>query len=105
MREAAAPDPAVLEVMEDQTASGRIPDSRRIRRVVLSWDRPDPFGPTDVTVEVNRRYRGLLRKPIDVRAASNVLRRMNYEGWIDQVRPGKAFHEALYKRVVAGEAG
>lgn len=101
----AAPDPALLEVLEDQTVSGRVPDSRRIRRVVLSWDRQESFGASDVAREANRRYRLQLRKPIDVRATSNVLRRMNDEGWIDLVRPGKAFYEALYRRHGAGEAG
>ncbi len=90
-----APDPAVLE---DLTASGRTPGSRRIRRVVANWDPEKPFGPTEVAGEVNRRYRGLIRKPIGTRAASDVLRRMHAEGQIALVRPGKAFHEALYRR-------
>lgn len=92
-----APDPAVLEALEDVAASGRTPRSRRIRRVVASWDRPEPFGPSDVAAEVNRRYHLQLKKPIDARAASNVLRRMHAEGRIDLVRPGKAFYEALYR--------
>lgn len=89
------PDPAEVE---DMAASGRTPGSRRVRRVVANWDPQQPFGPTEVAAEVNRRYRGLLRRPIDTRAASNVLRRMHAEGRIIQVRPGKAFHEALYRR-------
>jgi len=93
-----APDPAVLEAIEDLTASGRTPGSRRIRRVVAQWEGQEPFGPSDIAAEVNRRYRGQLRRPIDTRAASNVLRRMHAEGRIALVRPGKAFHEALYQR-------
>jgi hypothetical protein len=89
------PDPAALEIL---TASGRTPGSRRIRRVVANWDPEKPFGPTEVAGEVNRRYRGQIRKPIGTRAASDVLRRMHAEGKIVLVRPGKAFHEALYRR-------
>lgn len=90
---AAPPDPR-----EDVAASGRTPDSRRIRRVVKTWDPQEPFGPTAVAAEVNRRYRGQLKKPVDRRAASNTLRRMHAEGKLHLVRPGKAFHEALYRR-------
>jgi hypothetical protein len=97
-QETAAPDPIVLATLEDVTASGRMLGSRRIRRVVASWERQEPFGPTDVAGEVNRRYRGQLRKPVESRAVSNVLRRMEAEGSLLLVRPGKAFYEALYRR-------
>ncbi len=90
---AAAPDPR-----EDVAASGRTPESRRIRRVVKTWDPQEPFGPTTVAAEVNRRYRGQLKKPVDRRAASNTLRRMHAEGKLHLVREGRAFHEALYRR-------
>lgn len=92
---APAPEPAA---QEDVTASGRTPGSRRIRRVVASWEPQKPFGPTEVAAEVNRRYRGQLKRPIGTRAVSDVLRRMHAEGGIALVRPGKAFHEALYQR-------
>ncbi len=85
-------------VLEDFTASGRIPGSRRIRRVVASLDPEKSFGPTEVAGEVNRRYRGQMKKPFGTRAVSDVLRRMHAEGRITLVRPGKAFHEALYRR-------
>jgi ParB-like chromosome segregation protein Spo0J len=83
---------------EDVAASGRTPESRRIRRAVASWNAEEPFGPTAVAGEVNRRHRGALKKPVDARAVSNVLRRMHTEGKLHLVRPGKAFHEALYRR-------
>jgi hypothetical protein len=94
--EGSAADP---DAREDVAASGRTPESRRIRRVVKTWDPQEPFGPTAVAGEVNRRYRGQLKRPVDRRAASNVLRRMHAEGKLHLVRSGKAFHEALYRRV------
>lgn len=94
---AAAPKPHV-----EIPASGRIPESRMIRAVVESWQTPEPFGATAVAREVNRHFRDRLKNPTDVRAVSNVLRRMDTEGKIRLVRPGKAFHESLYVR--GGEA-
>jgi hypothetical protein len=90
----ATPDPAALE---DLTATGRLPGSRLLRRVVANWDPKEQFGPSDVAAEVNRRYRGQLRKLIGTRAASNLLRRMHAEGRLTLVRPGKAFSESLYR--------
>lgn len=89
-------DPAVL--LEDLTATGRMLGSRLIRRIVASWNAEKTFGPSDVAGEVNRRHRAQLRRPVDARAVSNVLRRMQSEGKIALVRPGKAFHEAQYRR-------
>jgi hypothetical protein len=94
-RQESTPDPAALE---DLTYTGRLPATRLLRRVVANWNPQEQFGPTDIAAEVNRRYRGQLRRPIDTRAASNLLRRMQAEGKITLVRPGKAFHEALYRR-------
>lgn len=93
----AAPAPEPI-APEDLTATGRMLGSRRIRKVVAQWEPEKPFGPTEVAAEVNRRFRVQLRKPVGTRAASDVLRRMYTEGRIDLVRPGKAFHEALYRR-------
>ena len=57
----------------------------------------EALGPTDVAAEVNRRYRGQLKRPIGQRAVSrraapDARRRQH------RARPsGKAFHEALYR--------
>ena len=98
-----APDPAVLEALEDVTAPGRPPGSRWIRRVVANWDRQEPFGPTDVAGEVNRRYRLQLRRPVNTRAASNVLRRMHAEGRIPSSVRAKPSARPCYLR--RGEPG
>jgi len=95
LKQESTPDPAALE---DLTYTGRLPATRLLRRVVANWNPQEQFGPSNIAAEVNRRYRGQLRRPIDTRAASNLLRRMQAEGRITLVRPGKAFHEALYRR-------
>jgi hypothetical protein len=79
-------------------ASGRLMASRYIRAVVESRPEGEPFGASAVTAEVNRRFGERLKKPIDTRAASDVLRRMNNARRIHLIRPGKAFSEAMYAR-------
>ncbi len=54
--------------------------------------RASPIGQRAAAGEVNRRYRGKLKKPVNTRATSIVLRRMHAEGKLQLVRPGKAFH-------------
>jgi hypothetical protein len=77
---------------------GRLMASRLVRLTVQSPSFAQPFGPTAVTQELNRRFAGRLRKPVGSRMVSNVLRRMLAEGEIELVREGKALHEALYTR-------
>ncbi|HEY2290168.1 MAG TPA: hypothetical protein VGM86_05635 [Thermoanaerobaculia bacterium] len=45
--------------------------------------------------EANRRYRTTLKKPVDARAASTVLRRLRDAGELQQIQSGGAAHEAL----------
>ena len=51
-----------------------------------------------MAAEANRRFADHISSPIDVRTASDVLRRLLAEGEIRLVREGKPFHEALYAR-------
>jgi hypothetical protein len=76
--------------------AGRLMASRLVRLAVQSA--AEPFGPTAVTEEVNRRFAGRLREPLGPRMVSNVLRRMLAEEEIELVREGKPFQEALYNR-------
>ena len=92
----AVPVPAEPQVKAP--ASGRMMASRFIRSVVESREEGEPFGASAVTAEVNRRFGDRLRRPIETRMASDVLRRMNNARQIHLVRAGKAFSEALYAR-------
>ncbi|HSU84571.1 MAG TPA: hypothetical protein VLR69_19310 [Thermoanaerobaculia bacterium] len=71
---------------------------RLIKLAAESPGLPEPFGPTDVAVEANRRFAGRLPEPVGPRTASDVLRRMLAEGELQLVREGKPFQEALYRR-------
>ncbi|PYQ60374.1 MAG: hypothetical protein DMF53_17105 [Acidobacteria bacterium] len=71
------------------------------RLIKLAAESPglaEPFGPTDVAAEANRRFAGRLPERIGPRTASDVLRRMLAEGEIKLVREGRPFQEALYAR-------
>jgi hypothetical protein len=96
-----APEPTVPHL--ELPASGKVMVSRMIRAVVESQGDGEPFGASLVTAEVNRRFAGRLRRPVDTRAASDVLRRMNNAGQLHLVRAGKAFSEALYAKGARGE--
>ena len=58
----------------------------------------DAFGPNAITREINRHYGARLRRPVEIKLVSIVLRRMAADGRIRSVRPGKQHQEALYAR-------
>jgi hypothetical protein len=78
--------------------SGRLIPSRIVRAVIASLPADEPFGPTLVASETNRRHAATLRRPLDTRTISDILRRMRAEGLLHLVQGGKAFHEALYAK-------
>ena len=78
--------------------SGRLIPSRIVRSIVASLPADEPFGPTLVASETNRQYAGTLRRLLDTRTISDILRRMRDEGHLHLVQGGKAFHEALYAK-------
>lgn len=94
----ASPVPAAVDE-EELPPPGRLRVSQLIRRVAESPGLQEPFGPSAVAKEFNRRYAQRLGQGIGPRTASDVLRRMRAEGWLRVARKGKAVHEALYTRV------
>ncbi|HKI05843.1 MAG TPA: hypothetical protein VKK31_27935 [Thermoanaerobaculia bacterium] len=95
-----APRPALAAVPEPVLPSpGRLMVSRLLRLVVESPGLEEPFTPTALAEEANRRFAGRLKEPIASRSASDVLRRMTAEGKLRSLNKGKAFHETMYERV------
>ncbi|HYU33620.1 MAG TPA: hypothetical protein VEW48_15825 [Thermoanaerobaculia bacterium] len=72
--------------------------SRLVARLVAGLPAGETFAPSGVAAEVNRRYGRELRKPLDSRLASTILRRLLAEGEIRLVEKGAAHHEALYTK-------
>lgn len=94
---AAPPPPPPQE--EDLGPHPTLP--KMVKRVVADRPEGERFGPKIVAQEVNRRFRKALRRPVDSRAVSVVLRRMSAARRIHLVREGKANHEALYAKGAA----
>jgi hypothetical protein len=72
--------------------------SRLVARLVAELPTDEVFEPSRVAAEVNRRYRGELRKPMDSRLASTALRRLLAEGKVKLVEKGTAQHQAVYTK-------
>ncbi|HEX3556694.1 MAG TPA: hypothetical protein VIA62_26020 [Thermoanaerobaculia bacterium] len=92
------PAPTPAPPPEDLPASGRLMVSKLLRRVVESQPDSEPFGAKAVAAEANRRFGSRLKKAIDSRTASDVLRRLVNEGALHVVREGRAHIEALYAK-------
>jgi len=90
----AAPPPAAPKL----PPPGKKFVSGLLQIVVASAELQEPFGPTAVAAEANRRFQAHLRERIGPRTTSDVLRRLAREGELQLVRKGRAHIEALYKR-------
>lgn len=77
---------------------GRLTVNRMVRAVVALKGEGQPFGPYEITQEVNRHFAEKLYGPVDVRTVSGALRHMKAARSIHVVRPGRAHYEALYAR-------
>lgn len=90
---------SAASVAEDGTDAG--PASRAgdlIARILASRPDGEPFSPSVITSEINRRFQARLGRAADVRNVSSVLRRMHRNHQIHLVREGRAYHEALYAK-------
>jgi hypothetical protein len=96
------PGPLSLETAAPQPPSSKLAPgakvyvARLVAQVVEDQPAGEPFGISAVTAEVNRRYRDHLRRPVEPRQVSNVLRWMLRTDRLLSVRKGKPSHEALY---------
>jgi hypothetical protein len=94
--EMARPEPPAAP--DDSDLGPRPLASHMVTRVALTRPAGERFGPTAIAAEVNRRFAGNLKKPVDARLASITLRRLREGGHIRLVQKGKAHMEALYTR-------
>ena len=91
------------KVREDHLGSASRPRlGKMIELVIADLADLDPgarFGVKTLAAQVNRRFGERLRRPIDARQVSVVLRRLSRRGLLELVRPGRPHWEALYVRV------
>ncbi len=89
-------EPAVPDVPD--LGRSRPTVNRMVRAVVDLKGDGEQFGPSEITLEVNRLFADKLDGPVGIRTVSGGLRHMKAARRIHVVRPGKAHHEALYAR-------
>lgn len=80
------------------------PKVHRMLEIVIADQGAEPFGPAELTGEVNRRFGKRLRKPLKPGQVSAALRRLERKGLIHLVRPGRPHQESLYAREAPEES-
>jgi hypothetical protein len=84
----------------DEQILGRRPNlSTAVDRLLATWPPDVPFTATSLATEIQRRYGSILRRKIDVRAVGSALRRRRDKGLLREVREGRPFEEAQYRKV------
>lgn len=78
--------------------------SRLVARVIAGRPADEPFTASSIAEEVNRRFRKSLKKPANSRLAAAAIRRMMAHGLLSLAQKGAPHHEAVYIKVVRGEA-
>lgn len=87
---------AAASLPPDEEGGGKLYTARMVSRVLELRDSEEPFGVNAITAAVNQRYRNRLKKPVEPRQVSVVLRWMLRSDRLKLVREGKPFREALY---------
>jgi hypothetical protein len=72
--------------------------SKMIARVLEAKATGERLTPSSIAGEVNETFARRLRRPVSSRTASVALSRLAGLGYLDLVRKGKAFHEAIYAK-------
>jgi hypothetical protein len=75
---------------------------KMVELILADKGKDERFGPVGLAVEVNRRFGTRLRRPVNARQISVVLRRMERLRRIHLVRKGRPHWEALYSRGAKG---
>jgi len=83
----------------DEQSLGRHPSvGKAVDRALAAWPAEAPFTATALAAEVSRRYGDLLRRPVGARVVASALRRRRKDGIVEEIREGKPFQEALYRK-------
>jgi hypothetical protein len=87
---------AAASLPPDEEGGGKLYTARMVNRVLELREGEEPFGVNAITAAVNQRYLNRLKRPVEPRQVSVVLRWMLRTGRLRSVREGRPFHEALY---------
>jgi hypothetical protein len=72
--------------------------SKMIGRLIDAKIAGERLTPSAMAREVNETFAKRLRRPVSSRTASVALSRLTRLGYLELVREGKAFHEAIYAK-------
>ena len=90
---------AVVPPATDEQTLGRRPKvSKALDQVLAMWPQELPFTATTLAEEVSRRYGALLRRAVSPRVVASALRRRRNEGMVEEIRAGRPFLEAQYRK-------
>lgn len=73
--------------------------SKAVDRVLATWPTDVPITATTLALEIKRRYGAILRRDVDTRTVASALRRRRDKGLLREVREGRPFEEAEYRKV------
>ncbi|HKH45481.1 MAG TPA: hypothetical protein VKM72_12515 [Thermoanaerobaculia bacterium] len=90
--------PAEAEESADLGSASNPRLGKMVEFVLAGKGQNEPFGPVGLASDVNRRFGNRLRRSVDARQISVVLRRMERLRRIHLVRKGRPHWEALYSR-------
>jgi hypothetical protein len=83
----------------DEQILGRHPTvGKAVDRVLAAWPAEAPFTATALAEHVSRRYGEILRRPVEARVVASALRRRRNDGILEEIREGRPFQEALYRK-------
>lgn len=96
LAERTAESPAAADAEEDFGPASKPRLARMVRKVITDLGPGRAFGANWVAKEMNSRFGPNLRKKVEVRQISDVLRRLHRLGELQLHRPGTARREARY---------
>jgi hypothetical protein len=89
---------AVLPETDEQILGRKPKLSKAMDRVLVIWPLDVSFTATSLAAEIQRRYGAVLRRPVSIRAIAAALRRRRDQGILQEVREGRPFEEAEYRK-------
>jgi hypothetical protein len=92
---------AVAPPDTDEQTLGHHPNvSKALDLVLATWPPDVTFTATTLAAEVSRRYAAVLRRSVPPRVIASALRRRREDRIVEEVREGRPFQEAVYRKRV-----
>jgi hypothetical protein len=83
---------------DEQILSRHPSVSKAVDLVLATWSHDVTFTASSLAAEIRRRYATLLRRPISPRVVASALRRRRDDRVLEEIREGRPFQEAVYRK-------